>query len=387
MAVAFNIFDTTAALVVEQVKQKILASSDWAHLQLSTGTQNTTLTAGASAGATQVQVNTTIPSGSYIVIGNGAANPEVRLTTGVSGGAGAFIVTFATPLVATYANAAAVGVGTYVKATTTRGAQMVIDLLDGTLTSNKIQVGVYRTHDGTTAVDKVVRYVTFNSVTPATTTVVHVVVSAGKEHVYFSLEGPRVGETGVENASWGGTRQAFSLCDLVPYHAGDTVPVVVLAAHSTQSNADVTPWLNVSRNQGDTSSWVRGYALTLGCAPNRLSFAPNVMFTPQPVAKGDGKYYVWPFVVVEVEDGLRGRLAKLFYAGANVDNNNVDDVHGIHGQKITYSSAGYTTLVSIRGGLNYEPHNGIASCYRSNAFSSQGAGIGNGTLLAIPNGL
>src|SRR4051812_9198075 len=111
MTLAYTEWDNRTDTIVAGIKQRILASSDWAHLQLTTGTQATTLTATASAGATQVQTNTTIPSGSYIVIGNGSANPEVRLTTGVSGSAGAFIVTFnaAEPLVGSYSSGAAVG--------------------------------------------------------------------------------------------------------------------------------------------------------------------------------------------------------------------------------------------------------------------------------------
>lgn len=384
MATAYSTYDTTAGLVVEQLKQKILASSDWAHLQLSTGTQNTTLAASASPGAVSISTTATIPSGSYVVIGNGAANPEVRLTTGVSG-SGPYTVTFATALVGTYSNGAAVGVGTYVKGTTTRGAQMVVDLADAAPTTNRLQLGIYRTHDGTTAVDKVTRYLSFNSVTPATSTPVHCVVSAGKEHLYFKVAGPYTSEAGFENSGWGSPSQAFFLCDVIPYHAGDTVPAVVLGAHNSAANADQTYTCWVSRNQNNNASWVQGYLLTLS-GPPRIANQPY-MVNPQPLSYGDNKYYVWPYVVVEVTNGLRGRASSFFFAG-NTYAATGGEVAPTPGTRLTYSGAGYTLHDGSRTGVSYDNANAFYFTYRQNGGWASGTlTYGNSTAIAIPNGL
>lgn len=348
-APVFTLVDAAASgLLSAAVKQAILKQSDWAHLQLSTGTQNTTLTAGASIGATQVQTNTTIPSGSYITIGNGAATPEVRLTTGVSGSAGAFIVTFADALVAAYSNGAAVGVGSYVKATTTRGAQMVLDLADATPSTTGMQIGIYRTHDGTTGVDKLTRYVSYRA--SAGTNLMHATISNSKEMIFISVEGPRGGETGAFSASFGSQMQHLVLADIVPYFGGDTVPAVACVGHISQSFSDQTTFINVSRNQGNNSSWVQGRLLSM-----QTVIAPQVSTNMngynQLFAKGDGNTYLWPYVVVEGQDGLRGRLNQIFFVG--FPHVPLVPIAGegppTLGETVTYSSNSYRIVAANKG--------------------------------------
>src|SRR3954471_9618280 len=87
--------------------------------------------------------------------------------------------------------------GNILKATTTRGAQMVVDLTDAAIALNLLTIAFYRTHDGVTGVDKITRFIYFKSgATGATTNPVYCVVSASKEHLYVSVEGPRSGQTG-----------------------------------------------------------------------------------------------------------------------------------------------------------------------------------------------
>src|SRR6185295_18305076 len=106
----------------------ILACADWQHLAVATG--STIATSTVAAGATTC----TVASGAPFAIGrtitfwrngsvNGATAPECRVLSNVSG----TTLTWVDPLVApngTYQVSDAVGVGTYVKCTTTRGAQM-----------------------------------------------------------------------------------------------------------------------------------------------------------------------------------------------------------------------------------------------------------------------
>lgn len=315
MATAFSVIDTTIVTCLGEIMEAILKSSDWAHLQLSSGTQNTTLSAGASATDTSVSTAATIPSGSLIVIDKGGTHQECRVTTGVSGG-GPYTVTFTKPLAYAHSNGVAVGVGTYAKATTTRGAQMVVDLADAAITSKTAQLGIYRTHDGTTGVDKLTRYIGWrNSVAGATSDPIHIRVSAGKEHLYLDMEGPRVGEPSPEDASMGSARRVLFIGDIVPYFAGDSVPAVVLVVPTSSTNNTQKCW--VSRNQGDSSSWVEAQLLSL-CVPMaaRAQTLGDVATNwVNRLAAGDGKTYMGPYVVCEKTDGIRGRVAKAYFMG------------------------------------------------------------------------
>lgn len=338
---------SSPATLVADLKEMILKSSDWAHLQLSTGTQNTTLASGASPGATSISTNATIPSGSTIIIGNGSANPEVRVTTGVSG-AGPYTVTFAKPLVGTYATSAAVGVGTYVKATTTRGAQMVIDLgdqLPSALSNNAMGYAFYRTHDGTTAADKLVRYIRFKNAAGTTTMTLHLEVSVCKESIWFSVEGPRGGETSADDANNGSVKQCAAMADIVPYFGSTPDPTAAVCAigHVTNAFSDFTPYAHVSRNMGNTASWVICRLATLA-SPGGVVAGPPLQLN----AKGDGNLYLLPYVVFEATDGIRGRLAKLYFLGVTGN--------------VSYSLQGNESFPNIGETVTY--NDGTANTYR-----------------------
>lgn len=363
MTMTYAEWDQRTDTIVAGLKQRILASTDWAHLQLSTGTQNTTLSSGASAGATSISTAATIPSGSYIVIGNGAANPEVRLTTAVSG-AGPFTVSWnaAEPLANSYSSSAAVGVGSFVKATTTRGAQMVVDLAGTTPDTLKVQPIVYVTHDGTTAGNSIQRYVIFKRFTGSAATILHCRVSAGKEWLYLDVEGPRGGETNAD-ATAGSYRSPLYLGDVVPYDAGDTTPAVVLVGGSTTGVPETTVTVRVSRNRDGTGTWVPARLHTL------VPATVNVQVTNaawQPLAR-NGDYVQAPFVVFEMTDGLRGRLANAFFGGfAGFIADASDLTPPPQGTEMTYGSWKYKALYPQRtdgsgGALSY----GFGSIYNN----------------------
>lgn len=358
MGTTFSSFDTTPTVIVATIKQKILASTDWTHLQLSSGTQNTTLSSGASIGATSISTAITIPSGSCVTMWrsaslNGSATLESRITTGVSG-SGPYTVTFADALVNAYNSADAVGVGSYVKCTTTRGAQMVVDLSDSAATAVKMNLAVYRTHDGTTAVDKVTRYINVRTSGGATSDTWHCHVSAGKEHLYFDCEGPRVGEVNADSATLGSGRQLFFLGDIVPYFAGDTTPAVVLVANTASAAANTDQVVYVSRNQGNSTSWVMAHLATLQ-SPGATSVqgsAPLYMTSGlQRAAVGDSKTYVFPYIIFEDIDGLRGRISKAFHAGYNLTpaGPSTTDIIPPVMSRVSYGGDTYILLSTDRG--------------------------------------
>lgn len=215
--------------------------------------------------------------------------------------------------------------GNIVKATTTRGAQMVVDLADATANAARAQFGVYRTHDGTTGVDKVVRYINWRGSGGATSDPIHVRVSSGKEHLYIDIEGPRAGEANPQDGAYGSVRNCFFTGDIVPYFSGDSIATVAMFGATTTgsgtSSGSVT-W-HVSRNQGNTLSWVPANAMSLQVpiARDNLGSIPTVVNSVQPLAAGDGKLYMWPYVLVEQTDGIRGRINKAFFCGMSVQNN------------------------------------------------------------------
>jgi hypothetical protein len=352
MALAYNEFSGLQSEMGALIKQYVLRSSDWAHLQLTTGTQATTLASQANAGATSISTVATIPANQFVVIGNGSANPEVRRVTSVSG-AGPYTVSFATALASTYTGGAAVGVGSIAKATTTRGAQMVVDFNEATPDVNNMYLAVYQAHDGTTGTGKLLRYIYIPF--SLTTNIGYYRVSAGKEHLWFDIANPRWGETGYD-PSYGPGRTFGAMCDVVPYHAGDAVPCVAAIMHSRASNSSSGERAMISRNQGNTASWVPATLLTLNVATpmNGTYINSNYQNNEQRVAKGDGKTYLWPFVVVEDQDGLRGRLASFHNGGySGYGSNNVDGYQPTVGlapnSDVSYGGTTYRLLRPVMG--------------------------------------
>lgn len=261
-----------------------------------------------------------------------------------------------------WASLTGTGLTTAVKATTTRGAQMVVDFNDAAGGSSvRLPLGIYRTHDGTTAVDKLVRYLNARSAGGATTDPWHVCVSASKEHLWVSLEGPRTGEPN------GGSnyRSVFYIGDLLPYFAGDTVATVVMIGHPTTGSFAGSQPAVVSRNAANTASWVLANLATLGFLAVTGSSSTLGTQTPNlnPQAAADGNAYLWPFVVVEVSAGLRGRLAYTFCGGGSASGAAGPDPIVAPGQKFTYAGATYIATIGPNG---------------SNAYSAFGAGSAGG---------
>lgn len=219
--------------------------------------------------------------------------------------------------------------GTVMKATTTRGAQMVVNLADTAITATTVNLAMYRTHDGTTGVDKLTRNIYFRANGGTTGDVVHVMLSASKEHFYLYVTGPRVGEPSSETSQQG---SAIFLGDLVPYESTDTVPVVVLIATSIGGYSSTANYVNVSRNAADTASWVVGKLASL-IYPYYGTSAPTIS-----ARTSDNLPLLRPFVVAEDAGGLRGRLAQIFYGGVDTD------LSFAAGQEVTYGGITYTLV-------------------------------------------
>jgi hypothetical protein len=379
---------------VAAIRAAVLASTDWADIT-PTATL-TTSTAAAAAGATSLTIAATpttqpgLSVGDIVVIDKGLATEE-RFNIATRSSTTALTLS-GSPFIYAHNSGAVLQYGpVLLKATTTRGAQMVVGLTDGNAagwpSARYLGVSVFRMHDGTISggVDRLQRYITFSAGTTGTNSTLHTTVSAGKEHFWLSIEGPRAGESGAQDASNGSARQSLMLCDLVPYHASDTVPAVVCAGHVGNTASDQTTAVYVSRDQGNTQSWVPATALTLA-RPNNYASTPYGTSTPQPVAKGDGKYYLWPYVIVETADGLRGRLAKVFYAG-NPFVVIGSEVTVTPGTKVTYGGEKYVVTGMLRnlGGSSSHTANGLGFGYSASVTTGAGTVLGASHVVAIPD--
>ena len=353
MATAYSEFDSTPATIINDVRAKILQSSDWA--DLTPTAVLTTTTAAYASGAGNLNISSTATNapglsvGDVIIIDKGLATEE-RLTINGRNSATAMQVTPNTTQA--HASGATVHSGrALLKATTTDGAQMVVDLADALGGAQRLSMGVYRTHDGTTGVDKLQRYLNWRDSGGATTDPLHCVVSAGKEHVWITIEGPRLGEPNVSGAN-GSYRQTFALLAVAPYFDNDTTPAVACIGHYGTSGNDssVANHAHISRNRAGTASWVQARLLTMAVAvaPTTATFAPMYTTTPSAVVAGaDGNTYFWPYVVVEATDGLRGRLKPVLFAGFNSAVTAGDPIW-VNGQKVVVGGVSYTAISTHR---------------------------------------
>jgi len=385
---------TTVAKVNGVLKQYILACSDWAHLAV---TASTTLSATAAAGATSISVT----SASNISVGktitlwrngsiNGASAPESRVVTVVAG----TTISFTDALVApngTYQSSDALGIGTFVKATTTRGAQMVLDLEDATITAQRMQIGIYRTHDGTTGVDKVTRNLYWKTATGATSDILHARGTAGKEHIYLEVEGPRLTETNAESTIYGSYRQYLALNDISPYYSTtyDNTPAVLLVGN-TAAAANVSAQTNltgplarnvvVSRDAPGSNSWVQAHLRTL--TPHAGDAANPITRTFQPLNL-DGSILMLPFWVFEDAKGLRGSLTRFYTGDAAPQSQQVtgDPVFWNAGMEVSYGGVTYRTLIPGKSGAN-SGNNSVSYGWGGNWFNVTNAQPG--PVLFVP---
>ena len=270
--------------------------------------------------------------------------------------------------------------GNIVKATTTRGAQMVVDLANAAATTRELQFGVYRTHNGTTGVDKLVRYVMCrpNASTPLTTDPLHCRVSAGKEHLFISLEGPRRGENAPDDATNGSGRSYFWLGDLVPYFSGDTVPAVVLIASTVTGNYSNQQTVWVSRDATNSLSWVPAGLVTL-TTPRFSDHTDtgSVSNVQRTAAADSNKVYLSPYVVVDEAAGIRGRLAKAFFAGWNEAWTAGDPMVATF-SRCTYDSETYIVIPPGRSASS------TANCLAFGQVPASTTYLDAGPLVAIP---
>lgn len=359
MATAYNVFDSTVGSVVSDIVTKTLLSSDWAEI---TPTWSG-VTLSASAGTTATTYSTTNTAGMYVGMMLKTTISSVDYYRRVTA-----IVANSSFTVSAYIGVAQSSGQVYtlgqriLKTTTTRGAQMVfaVSLAAGGSSdaySNSVAFQFFRTHGGASISDfsdaSSVRYVPFStSTTPkALTDAVHAVLTAGKEHIFLTVEGPRNNEANTDSTSYGAIKNDMFMVDVVPYHAGDTQPCVAAYgrwANSSTGDPTTDTWVEVSRNAANNASWVPAKIATLSYFGTGGQTLGSRL---QRTCSIDGNEYLWPYVVIQDGEGLRGRLNNIFNAGWNAY---VGAAGGDTGEPIgdvlTYNSKDYVLVPVTKGG-------------------------------------
>jgi hypothetical protein len=241
--------------------------------------------------------------------------------------------------------------GDIMKATTTRGAEMVINLNKAAPVNNYATVSFWETHNGGSGTNETAsRYLHWKYQSGGTTSnSLHCVVSASKEHLILLAEGPYTGESNTDTTDNGSKRNMIIMADIVPYHAGDTTPAIVAwaASSTSQSTIQANLMAMVSRNIADDTSWVPATIATVQPLQNvDVTSAPQRM---QHFAVGDGNTYLFPYVVIENQDGIRGRLNNAYYAGLSRGQNAAEGSGLSEGDIVTYGGNDFVIKRNVKG--------------------------------------
>ena len=255
MATIYQEFDSTVQNIIPDLLTKILTSSDWS--RVSNASALFTTSGVMAVGATSVPHALGAASAAGIGIGStirlgaeGAADAEYRQVTAAS-------ATTLTIPATTYTHPSGSNVylgNTVVKAVTAGGADMICDLSPVNNTAGYyITIGHYQSYASGVIGAAVSRFLHWRLSGGARSDVIHVIVSAGKEHLFVSVEGPRPGETNPVSVSYGSPRTYMFMSSLTPYHSSDTTPVVVSVG--VRSPALTPTW-------SSTATWSQSAATT-----------------------------------------------------------------------------------------------------------------------------
>jgi hypothetical protein len=346
MAITYTEFDTTPAGLIAALKAAILTNADWSAIAV-TPVSTTTSGATTSTGTTVTVTSATgFTVGQWITIGT---SPETyRQITAIAGST----ITVSAQWGAVYSSGSVFKTrNNIVTAVTDRGAEIFLDLEAGGDNASFLGVALHRDWTGTVPgghVDTKNFYTYYRFSAGTSTMPLHVILSLSKNHLFFSIEGPRAWETSPTSTTYGSIRNYFAVCDLVPYHAADTTPCVVAIGMTTNSPVPTVTnsahQVSISRNTLDTLSWQPGRLATLDWP---TIYTTDVV-TPNRDCTIDGKTYLLPYVMFSEVQGLRGRLSDFFYCGTTAPSP-VTDLAEPVGTRVEFDGAEYKLLAVNKG--------------------------------------
>lgn len=350
-AIIYDEFQTTPANLVADLKAAILTSTDWS--QVATWYEALPPISSAEAvGQTTLSVSGATSSsgfaGDTIILDRGTAEEETLIVSSYSSG----------NIVTTTATAFAHDVGSTIErvhadivmSVTADGAELILDLSEAPVSTRRAGMAFYRTLSGATPTDKRSIFPGYmNSAAGTVSTLpIHVLVAAGEDFLFFTLSGPRPGEPFAETTAW--TEPVF-VGRLLPYDPADTSkPVCAVARGADNSSTTATPYSWVSRNAGDTVSWVPAF---LGTIAFPISY--EVSSNPSNLNPfRDGARFFWPYIVCEVDEGPRGRLKDVFFAGFGARAAGVQ--YDVPGRKYTKDGLTYMTVSPTKAQASVTGH-------------------------------
>lgn len=394
MAVYYAEFDTTVQNLIKDIKTKVLLNPDWSWQGLDT--QIVTTSATAAVNATSVSItNGTLPAalqvGHVIRIGAYSGNHEYRVITSLA----ATSISFSNgQLVNSYPSGTPIFWGNEVLRTTTvRGAPMILDITGGTYNgemARKVAAAAYNgfTPPTTTVAPVITGGSAYRSAyyrrgnASSLSAIVHVIVSTSKDHIFISVEGPRMSEPLPSTTTYGSNRGYVFMSDLVPYSPSDTVPTVVLGGQAPYDSdggiSNKSHIVNVSKSFDGAGSWIEAVPLALQYPTTLIGYT----LSAQRMTSIDGtdKYYLSPYVIAANDCGLRGRLSSFFYAGSNSTTGS-DTFNPTVGSEVIYNGVTYKLMAVSKsdgtGGSTY-------SFGSFGAVNNAGADFWQSPIVAVP---
>lgn len=348
MAITYAEFDATPATIISALKTNILANPDWSDQGVTV--LNTTVSIATTSSGTIINLASTagLAPGQWLIVNPGATEVYRQITT----------INSATQvgIVGTVGSIYAIGTtvrtrATVLRTTTDSGAAMIIDLEGGDFTTNGLGIAMYRQYTGTDPggfADPSMFGLFWKTAVMPSTSPIHVILSAGKNHLFISVEGPRQFESGTTSATYGSVRNYFAASDLVRYHAGDTVPTVIgIGAPIFSAQTSVNSGFHqaqISRDSTDTHSWRPGRLATLDWP----TIGSTDVVTPNRDCAIDDSTYLLPYVLFSEFEGIRGRLSHFFYGCSNAPTP-ITDIPDPVNSKVAYNGVVYKMLAVNKG--------------------------------------
>lgn len=344
--ITYTEFETTPALVQARLKAEILANSHWSDLGI---TSSTTTTSGAttSSGTTVTVTNIAgFAVGQVVLIG--ASNVE-KVISAIAGN----VITITTTWGAIYASGSSFkNRGQALQSTTTSGAKLILNLEGDISSVNNLGMSTHTNWVGTGPdgfVDRETAFLYWKASAGTTTMPIHVTLSVGQDHLFIGIEGPRSHEVGAQSTTYGSVKNYFAMSDLVRYHAADTVPTSVSIGQNrnlsaTPSTGQNNHQVGISRDSLNTNSWGAGRLASLDFP---TVYSTDVI-TMNRSCTIDGKNYLLPYVLFSESEGIRGRLARFFYANTNTPSPATDYPDPV-GVRVEYEGIVYRLLAVNKG--------------------------------------
>lgn len=348
MTITYSEFDTTPANVVAALKAAILTNPHWSDQGVVAASTTTTSATASGAATVSLASMDGFYVGQWIVINPGGAFETIRQIVSITGLSlsvnSNWGVIFGSGTTFRSRN-------TVLKSTSDRGADLILDLEGDTLATNMIGMATYRAYTGTSPggwTDRQPYYLYWKTAAATATAPIHVILSVGKNHLFFSIEGPRAHEASATSLSFGSVKNYFGISDLIPYHAEDTEPAAIVIGQSINSSTPATSnnshQVQISRDSADTVSWSQGRLASLEW--------PTVYSTDVvPMNRTctiDGNTYLFPYVLFSEGEGIRGRLSSFFYANTTSPSPLTDLADPV-GVRVEYDGLIYKLLAVSKG--------------------------------------